>query len=66
MNDLGFHLLLFFASGTVIVVISVLFTEPDDRRALAVLPRRWLVFFAGCLAVAAVMLLFEHTLASIH
>ena len=66
MNDLPFHLLLFVIGGTVIVIISALFTETDDAQVLAILPRRLLYFFAGCVAVAVVMLIFEHTLASIH
>ena len=65
MNDLPFHLFLFLASGTVIVTISVLFSEAHDRDALRVLPKRLLYFFVGCAAVALVMLLCEHTLASI-
>ena len=30
------------------------------------LPRRLLVFFLGCSAIAAIMLVLEHTVASIH
>ena len=66
MNDLPFHLLLFVVGGTVIVIISTLFAETDDAKALAILPRRLLYFFAGCTAVAGVMLILEHTLASVH
>jgi hypothetical protein len=66
MNDLPFHLLLFFIGGSVIVVISALFAETEDIDALAILPRRLLYFFAGCATVAVVMLILEHTLASIH
>lgn len=66
MKDLGLHLLLFGLAGTVVVVIGTLFSEPDDRAALRALPRRLLVFFAGCAVVAGVMLLLEHTVASVH
>ena len=66
MKDLPFHILLFLASGTVIVTISVMFSEADDGSALRVLPKRLLYFFAGCAAVAVVMLICEHTFASIH
>ena len=52
--------------GTVIVIISTLFAESEDAQALAILPRRLLYFFAGCVAVAGVMLILEHTLASVH
>ena len=65
MNDLPFHLLLFFVAGTVIVVISAMFSEADDREALKLLPRRLLYYFTGCALVAVVMLVCEHTLASI-
>lgn len=66
MNDLPFHLFLFVIAGSVIVIISTLFSETEDAAALATLPRRLLYFFAGCSAVAVVMLILEHTLASIH
>lgn len=64
MKDLGFHLLLFVLSGIAIVTISAMFSEPEDGRALRVLPRRLLVFFVGCLILTAVMLILEHTLAT--
>ena len=66
MKDLPFHLLLFLVSGSVIVIISAMFSEADDRAALRVLPRRLAYFFGGCLLVAGVMLVCEHTFASIH
>ena len=66
MKDIGFHLLLFLAAGTVIVVIGSLFSESDDKAALRVLPKRLLRFFLGCALVLVVMLVCEHTLASIH
>lgn len=66
MKDLPFHLFLFLVSGTVIVTISVMFSEASDRAALRVLPKRLLYFFLGCAAVAVVMLICEHTFASIH
>lgn len=64
MKDLGFHIVLFILSGIAIVAVSAMFSEPDDQRALRVLPRRLLVFFIGCLIVTAVMLVLEHTLAA--
>ena len=66
MKDLPFHLLLFLLSGSVVVAISAMFSEADDRAALRILPRRLAYFFAGCGVVAAVMLICEHTFASIH
>ena len=66
MNDLPFHLLLFAFAGTVIVLISCFFSETDDRAAFRALPKRVLVFFLGCTAIAVVMLILEHTVASVH
>jgi len=65
VNDLGTHLLLFAITGFVIVVLSSLFSESDDTAAFRTVPRRLLFFFVGCGAVAAVMLVLEHTVASI-
>ena len=65
MKDLGFHLLLFVFSGIAIVAVSAMFSEPDDKNAVRILPRRLIAFFIGCFVVTAVMLLFEHTLASV-
>ncbi|HJM57363.1 MAG: hypothetical protein CMJ98_12635 [Planctomycetes bacterium] len=66
MKDLGVHALLFFFAGSVIVIIGTLFSETDDARAKAILPRRLLRFFLGSLLVLGVMLVCEHTLASVH
>ena len=65
MNDLGFHLVLFSIVGLAIVAINAIFAEPDDRKALHTLPKRLMVFFAGCGIVAALLLLIEHTVASV-
>ncbi len=65
MNDLPFHLLLFAVAGTVIVVISAFFSEPEDSAALRAIPRRLFWFFVGCAGVAAVMLVCEHTFARV-
>lgn len=65
MKDLPLHLLLFFLTGTVVVVISTLQAEPDGSVARRVLPARWLKFFLTSALVVAVMLLVEHTLASV-
>ena len=66
MKDLPIHLLLFLFSGTVIVVISCMFSEPSDEQARRSFPRRWLHFFGGCLLVTVVMVACEHFFASIH
>ncbi len=66
MNDLPLHLLLFVVAGSIIVVIGAMFAEPEDDRMLKSLPRRLVTFFLGCAAVLVVMLICEHTFASIH
>jgi len=65
MNDLGFHLVLFLVVGSVIVAISAFYTEREDARALAIVPRRLAFFLAGCALVALLMLVLEHTVASV-
>jgi len=66
VKDWPFHLLLFFIAGTIIVVIGAMFAEQDDRAMLKSLRKRWVHFFLGCLAVVVVMLICEHTLASVN
>ncbi|HJO26637.1 MAG: hypothetical protein CMK00_01490 [Planctomycetes bacterium] len=65
MNDLGLHILLFLAVSLVVVLLGALYADGDDGRALRSIPRRLLVFVVGCGAVAAVILILEHTLASV-
>lgn len=66
MNDIWFHMGLFLAASTIIVMVSCMFTEADDGEALRSFPRRWITFISGCGLVAALMLVAEHTFASIH
>lgn len=65
MNDLGFHLALFFLSTAIVVGVSCMFTEADDSRALRLFPRRYLTFTIVSGIVVGVMLLIEHTVASV-
>ncbi len=65
MNDIGTHLLLFGIVGVAIVVLGAIFSEPEDREAIGSLRKRLVWFFAGCTAVALVMLVIEHTVASV-
>lgn len=65
MKDIGLHLVLLFLAGTAIVVVTTLFAEPDDQEALRAFPRRWLKFFVTTAIVVAVMLLIEHTVATV-
>lgn len=66
MNDIWFHLLLFLAASTIIVMVSCMFTEAEDAAAVRSFPRRWLTFIGGCGLVAVLMLVAEHTFASIN
>lgn len=65
MKDFGTHLLLFGIVGVAIVVLGAVFSEPEDRDAIRTLRKRLVWFFAGCTAVALVMLAIEHTVASV-
>lgn len=65
MNDLGFHIGLFLFSTLVVVAVSCMFTEADDAKALKLFPRRYLTFVLVSVAVVAVMVAAEHTLASV-
>ena len=65
MKDLPIHLLLFAIVGVAIVVLGSFFGDSTDGPALANIPRRLLVFFAGCGLVALILLVIEHTVASV-
>lgn len=65
MNDLLVHVLLFLGASVPIVVLGAFFSEPDDARAFAALPRRFATFLMGCGALALVMLVLEHTFAAL-
>ena len=66
LMDLALHLLQFAFIGAVIVVIGAFYAEAEDDLAFRSLPRRMAVFFCGCALLAALMLVLEHTFASIH
>lgn len=65
MKDLPFHLLLFALIAFAIVLLAGAYAEPQDRPLWRALPRRYVVFVLGCAAVAALMLVCEHTLARV-
>jgi hypothetical protein len=65
VRDLGFHLVLFVVLGIAIVTLSAFFAEPEDGRALRSVPRRLLVLLIGCTILAGLMLIAEHTVASV-
>ena len=65
MDDLFFHIALFVASASVIVAVSCMFSEPEDGPALKTFPVRLFKFLVGSGLVLGIMLVLEHTLASV-
>ena len=65
MKDLPTHLLLFTIVGFAIVACSLVFSEPDDAKAMRSLPRRLLWFFVGCGILVAILLFVEHAFANV-
>ena len=59
MIDPVIHVALFLWIALAIVALGVFYGEPDDRRALASLPRRFAVFLFGCGVLVAVMIVCE-------
>lgn len=64
--DIAVHLLLFAVVAAAIVLMSAFFSEQEDGPALRAFPRRLLYFFVGCGVLAGLMLLAEHTVASVN
>lgn len=65
MNDLGTHVALFAIVSFVIVTVGAFYADRDDRAAFRSLPRRYAMFVLGCAILTAVMLVCEHTFASV-
>jgi len=65
VNDLGTHILLFTIISLAIVTCGAIYGEPDDARALRTVPRRFLWFVGGCGILALIVLVIEHTFASV-
>lgn len=65
MSDLAVHIALFLAISLAIVLCGVFYSEADDRKALAMVPRRFLWFIAGCAILVGIVLLIEHTVARV-
>lgn len=66
MIDLTTHILLFALVSLAIVMLSSFFSEAEDGPALRTLPRRFAYFFVGVGVLTGLMLLAEHTLASVN
>jgi hypothetical protein len=65
MKDVWVHVLLFLVVSAAFVVISAFYSEAEDGPAFRSMPRRFVYFVLGCAVLAGLMLLFEHTLASV-
>jgi hypothetical protein len=65
VKDLGVHLLLFLTIAVAIVTLGVFYSDAEDRPAFRAWPRRMLTFCVGCLVLVAIMLVCEHTFASL-
>ena len=63
--DFLVHLALFVVASLAIVLLGCFHGEAHDAAALRCLPRRLGVFIGGCTVLALVILLLEHTFASI-
>jgi hypothetical protein len=65
VNDLLLHLALFAVIGAGIVALASFYSEADDAKALRALPKRFAVFTFGCAVLALLLILAEHTVASV-
>ncbi|MAF65516.1 MAG: hypothetical protein CMJ84_07645 [Planctomycetes bacterium] len=65
MKDLPVHLALFALVSSAIALLGAFYTQVEDAPALRSLPRRLLAFFLGCGILGLVLLVMEHTFASV-
>jgi len=65
MKDVWVHTGLFLVVSAVFIVIAAFYSEAEDVPALRSMPRRFVYFVLGCLVLAGLMLVFEHTIASV-
>jgi hypothetical protein len=65
VNDVVVHLALFAAIGIGIVTLASFYAEPDDAKALPTLPRRFAMFALGCGVLAVLLVVAQHTVASV-
>jgi hypothetical protein len=65
MSDIVIHVALFLVASLAIVGLGSCYADADDALALKHFPRRFVMFVAGCGLLAAIMLVLEHTVASV-
>ena len=66
MDDLGLHIALFLLSAMVIVAVTCMYTEAEDGKAIRLFPRRCATFVLASAAIVVVMIVVQHTMASVH
>jgi preprotein translocase subunit Sec61beta len=66
MDDLGLHIALFLLSAMVIVAVTCMYTEAEDGKAIRLFPRRYATFVLASAAIVVVMIVVQHTMASVH
>ena len=65
MKDIAIHIVLFLVAALAIVGLGSCYADADDGAALRNFPRRFVMFIGGCALLALVMLVLEHTIASV-
>lgn len=65
MNDLAVHLGLLALISLAIVTLGAFFSHQEDDDAKKDIPKRLAIFLTGCVVVAAIMFVIEHTGASL-
>jgi len=66
MSEIVVHILLFLVASLAIVGLGSCYADAADGPVLRNFPRRFLMFLAGCGLLAAIMILLEHTVASVN
>lgn len=66
MSGVTLHVLLFLLASVAIVGLGSCYSDAEDGPALRNFPRRYLMFVAGCGLLALVMIVLEHTVASVN
>ncbi len=66
MSGVIIHILLFMVAALAIVGLGTCYGDAEDGPALRSFPRRLLMFLGGCALLAAIMIVLEQTIASVH
>jgi len=63
--ELLIHIVLFLIASVAIVGMGSCYSDAEDAPALRNFPRRYLMFVGGCGLLALIMIVLEHTIASV-